>query len=95
MHIDNNLKNQGKNWLVFAPFIIPVVLVVLLALSPLTGIGPANNVYTIFALAIVGIGLVTGVVSLFLAKTIGLWWRVLIGALYLPTAGLSLLLAGL
>lgn len=86
--------SRGGNWLVFAPFLVAAVLIALLLLFPFTGIGPSNNTFAVVALAAIGLGLVFGVVSLFLAWTIGVWWRVLIGVLYLPTAVLSLLLAG-
>jgi len=84
---------RGGNWLVFAPFLVAAVLVALLVLFPFTGIGPSNNTLAAFALGAIGLGFVVGVLSLFLARTIGVWWRVLIGVLYLPTAVFSLLLA--
>lgn len=78
----------------FAPFLVAAVLVSLWLLFPFTGIGPNSNTFAAFALAAIGVSLAVGVVSLLLARQIGVWWRVLIGVLYLPTAAFSLLLAG-
>lgn len=86
--------SRGSIWLAFTPFLVAVALVVLMMLYPFTGIGPASNIFAICALAAIVFGLVIGVISLFLAKTIRVWWRLLIGVLYLPTAVFSLLLAG-
>lgn len=86
--------SRNSTWLAFVPFFVALVLVVLLLLSPLTGIGPASNIYAFRALAAIVLGLVVGVISLFLEKTIRVWWRLLIGVLYLPTAVFSLLMAG-
>lgn len=80
--------------LAFAPFFVAVALVVLMVLYPFTGIGPASNVFALCALAFIVLGLVVGIISLFLAKTVRVWWRLLIGVLYLPVAVFSLLLAG-
>ena len=65
-----------------------------MALYPFTGIGPANNTFALCALAAIVVGLVLGVIALFLAKRMGVWLRLLIAVLYLPTALFSLLLAG-
>lgn len=86
--------SRGANWLVFAPFLVAAVLVSLWLLFPFTGIGPNGNTFAAFALAAIGVSFAVGVVSLFLARKIGVWWRLLMGVLYLPTAVFSLLLAG-
>jgi len=49
--------------------------------------------FTPFLVAIV-VGLVVGVVSLLITQSLQIWWRLLIGVLYLPTVVFSLLLAG-
>jgi hypothetical protein len=56
--------------------------------------GPNSNIFALCALAAIVLGLVVGVISLFAEKTTRVWWRLLIGVLYLPTAVCSLLLAG-
>lgn len=78
----------------FAPFFVAIALVVLSALYPLTGIGPASNTFALSAFVAIAAGLLVGLVSLFLAKPIWVWWRVLAGVLYVPTAIFSLLVAG-
>lgn len=78
----------------FAPFIVAIALFVLLLLSPYTHLGPSNNSYALGALAAIFLGLVAGVISLVMAKTVRIWWRLLIGVLYLPAAVVSLLLSG-
>lgn len=88
------LRSRGGIWLAFTPFFIALTLVVLLMLHPFTGIGPNSNIFAGSALIAIVLGLMVGLVSLFLAKTIRVWWRLLMGVLYLPTAVLSLLLAG-
>ena len=85
---------RSGSGLVFTPFFVAVALVIAMLLFPLTGIGPASNTFALSALAAIAAGLVTGIVFLFLAKTIGVGWRVLIGVLYFPTAVFSLLLSG-
>ncbi len=85
---------RRSHWLVCTPFFIFAALVVLMFLHPLTGIGPANNTFAASALAAIAIGLVVGIVSLFRAKAIGIWWRLLIGVSYLPVIVFSLLSAG-
>lgn len=86
--------SRGSTPLAFTPFLVAVALVVLMVLYPFTGIGPASNVFALCALASIVVSLVVGIIALFLAKTIRVWWRLLIGVLYLPTAVFSLLLAG-
>lgn len=88
------LLSRGSTWPAFTPFLVALALVVLLVLYPFTGIGPNSNTFALCALAAIVLGLVAGVIFLFLAKTIGVWWRLVIGVLYLPTAVFSLLLAG-
>lgn len=85
---------RGSTWLAFTPFFVAVALVILMLLYPFTGIGPASNIFALCALAAIVLGVAVGVISLFLAKTIRVWWRLSIGVLYLPTAVFSLLLAG-
>ena len=85
---------KGSIWLGFMPFFVAIALVVLMMLYPFTGIGPASNIFALCALTAIILGLVVGVISLLLAKTIRVWWRLLIAALYLPTSVFSLLLAG-
>ena len=85
---------RGRIWLAFTPFLIALTLLVLLMLYPFTGIGPNSNIFAGSALIAIILGLVVGAISLFVAKTIRVWWRLLIGVLYLPTAVFSLLLAG-
>jgi hypothetical protein len=86
--------SRASIWLEFTPFFVALALVVLMMLYPFTGIGPASNIFAFCALAAIVLGFVVGVISLCLEKTILVWWRLLIGALYLPTAVYSLLLAG-
>lgn len=85
---------QGWRWLVFTPFFVAAALVAAMLLYPLTGIGPINNTFALSALAAIAVGLVTGVVSLLLAKSIGAGWRLFIAALYFPVVVFCLLLAG-
>lgn len=85
---------RAGSWLVFMPFMVALALLVLMALYPLTGIGPANNTFALSALAAIAVGLVFGVIALLLAKGLAIWSRLLIGVLYLPTVVFSLLLAG-
>lgn len=86
--------SRGSSWPVFTPFFVAIALVASMVLYPFTGIGPASNIFALCALVAIVIGLVVGVVSLRLAKTILVWWRSLIGVLYFPTVVFSLLLAG-
>lgn len=86
--------SRGNIWLAFTPFFVALALAVLLMLSSFTGIGPASNIFALCALAAIVLGLVIGVISLFLVKAVRVWWRLLVGVLYLPTAVFSLLLAG-
>lgn len=76
------------------PFMVALALLVLMALYPFTGIGPANGTFALSALAAIAVGLVFGVIALLLAKGLAIWSRLLIGVLYLPTVVFSLLLAG-
>lgn len=62
--------SRGGIWLVLAPFFVAVALVALMLIYPFTGIGPANNIFALCALATIILGLVVGVISLFLAKFI-------------------------
>ncbi|MBY0409068.1 MAG: hypothetical protein K2Q97_02830 [Burkholderiaceae bacterium] len=78
----------------FAPFFVAMALLASIIIYPFTGIGPANNIFALCALVAIIIGLVVGVICLFLEKTILVWWRLLIGVLYLPTVIFSILLAG-
>lgn len=78
----------------FAPFFVAVALVVSATLYPFTGVGPSNKIFALCALAAIVLGIAIGVVALCRAKIIRVWWRLLIGLLYLPTALFSLLLAG-
>ncbi|MES2151453.1 MAG: hypothetical protein V4508_16880 [Pseudomonadota bacterium] len=89
------LLSRNTTLLAFTPFFVALALVVLLILSPSTGIGPASNIYAACALAAIVLGLIVGVISLVVVKTIRVRWRLLIGVLYFPTAVFSLLMAGL
>ena len=80
--------------LILTPFLVAVAIVVLAILDPFTGIGPASNIFALWALVAIVVSFVVGVISLFQAKTGGAWWRLLIGVLYMPTAVFSILLAG-
>ncbi len=88
------LSSNGRSWLVLTPFFVAVALVALMMLYPVTGIGPASNTFALCALAAIVVGVVVGIAALFLAKTIRVGWRLLIGVLYFPTVIFSLLLAG-
>jgi amino acid transporter len=78
----------------FAPFLIAIVLFVAVILSPYTGIGPNSNSFALFALVMIIIGLIIGVVSLYRDRTTRIRWRILVGLLYLPAALFSVLVAG-
>jgi len=69
--------SRGSSWPVFTPFFVAIALVTSMVLYPFTGIGPASNIFALCALVAIVIGLVVGVVSLPLAKTILVWWRLL------------------
>jgi len=86
--------SKGNVWLIFAPFLVAVVIVTLSVLHPLTNFGPSSNTFAALALVAIATSFVFGIATLFLAKTIGVWWRVLIGVLYLPISVFSLLQAG-
>ena len=79
---------------ILAPFLVAVGLLVSVAISPLTGIGPSNNTFFGFAALAIISGLAVGSVSLCLARSITALWRVIVGVLYVPTALFSALLAG-
>lgn len=87
------MEKLGKK-LVFTPFAVALALVVLMLLHPLTGIGPTSNTFALCALAAIISGLGIGIIFLWLTQSIGIGLRLLIGALYLPAAIFSLLLAG-
>lgn len=80
--------------LMLTPFFVAVALVVLAMLQSFTGIGPASNIFALWALVAIVVGFVVGIISLFQEKTVGVWWRLLIGVLYLPTTVFFILLAG-
>ena len=77
-----------------APFMVTITIVIFKLSSPLVGANPASNTFATLALFAIVSSLLTGVISLFLAKTIWLWWRVFAGILYFPTTIYSLLAAG-
>ncbi|WP_426115806.1 hypothetical protein [Massilia sp. PWRC2] len=88
------VRLQRLYWLAYAPFVVTLALAVLGLLSPLTGIGPASNVFALSALAAIALGLAVGIGALFLPQGARLGWRLLIGVMYGPTALMSLLMAG-
>lgn len=77
-----------------APFLVAAGLVLALAVSSLTGVGPSNNAFFLTAALAIVIGLVVGITSLFQVRSVPLSLRVLVGLLYAPTALFSALLAG-
>lgn len=77
-----------------APFLVAAGLVLALAVSSLTGVGPSNNTFSLAAALAIVIGQVVGMTSLFRVRSIPLSLRVSVGLLYAPTAVFSALLAG-
>lgn len=87
-------KLKETSALIYSPFLVAATLFVLTILSRSTGFGPSNNLYAVCALAAIPLGIIVGVIFLFLAKSMRIRWRLLVGLLYLPTAVFSLLMAG-
>jgi hypothetical protein len=81
--------------LIFSPFVVALTLIVAMVLSRWTGFGPSSNTYASAGVAAIAVGLIVGVISLFLAKSIRVRWRLLIALLYVPVTMFSLVMAGL
>jgi hypothetical protein len=86
---------DGGRFLMFAPFLVAIILITFGMTSSATGLGPANNSFSTAAVIAIAIGLLLAIVSLLLAKPVGIGWRVLIAILYVPTVIFSMLAAGL
>jgi hypothetical protein len=78
-----------------APFLIAAILVVLMLLSPLSGIiGPSSNTFFVLAGSTILAGVSAGVIALLMMRSLRPWVRLLIGLCYIPTVVFSLLLSG-
>ena len=77
-----------------APFVVAAGLVLLVAISPITGVGPSNNGFFVAAALAIVVGLSVGVSALFFTRAVAVWSRVLVGLLYAPTVLFSALIAG-
>lgn len=88
------VRLQRLRSLTYTPFLVALALAVLGLLSPVTGIGPSNKVFALSALATIALGLALGIGALLLPQGARLRWRLLIGVIYVPTAVMSLLMAG-
>lgn len=82
---------KGWTWLIFTPFCVPVILV---AVVLIFSIDLANNTYPLYAMFTIVVGFLVGVTALFLANSLSIWWRLLIGLLYLPAVLFSMIAAG-
>ena len=79
---------------IFAPFFAPIVIAILAISSSLMGFNSGDNRIALSALLINALGLLVGVISLFLVKSLQIWWRLLLGLLYVPSTVFSLLISG-
>jgi hypothetical protein len=85
---------SGKAWWAAGPFLLVGVVIISFVLYPITGFGPANNLYALAMLIATFLSVVLGAISLFLLSEINIWLRLLIALLYLPTTLLILLSSG-
>lgn len=78
-----------------APLLVALGLIVLMLLSPVTGmVGPSSNTYFLAGAAAIASGTTVGIASLIMMKHTRKWVRFLVGLTYAPTVLLSLLLIG-
>jgi hypothetical protein len=84
-----------NKFMMFVPFLVALILIIFGMTSSVTSIAPASNGFATTAVVAIALGLLFGIASLFLAKTVGIGWRVLVAILYVPTVIFSMLAAGL
>ena len=88
-------KTRLTTALAAAPFIVAACLIILMILSPWTGmIGPASNVFFATGGAAILTGLLAGIAGLCVMRHRAMWTRILIGLSYGPVVVFSLLLIG-
>ncbi|NOT83488.1 MAG: hypothetical protein HOP02_01640 [Methylococcaceae bacterium] len=87
---------KSSSWLIFTPFFVPIAFITFIVLFSIayTGFPLSNNTYALCAFWLTIIGFLVGVVALFLAQSISVWWRLLIGLLYVPATLFSMIAAG-
>ena len=78
-----------------APFFVAGALLIWHLLFGNTSFGPSNNVAFVVAAVSIVAGLAMGIAGLFSARSLPGPMRLLVGFLYLPTALVSAILAGM